>query len=163
MIGLSGRQDGGLGLGRRRDQRSLGAAGGQDGQGGGEQHEIAHGWGFGEQNDKFNTGFILDEREFNALADAALGRIEAALERCEADIDYETLPGGVLEVECADGSKIIVNRHSAAREIWLAARSGGYHFRPEAGAWRGTRDGEELMAALSRCLSEQTGEAVRLE
>ena len=47
----------------------------------------------------------------------------------------------MLEIEFADGSKIIVNRHGAAREIWVAARSGGFHFRWDGAAWRDTRDG----------------------
>lgn len=101
---------------------------------------------------------MMDEREFNALADAALRRIEDAVEQCGAEVDLEVKPGGVLELEFDDGSKIIVNRHTAAREIWLAAKSGGYHFRPQDGLWIGTRDGEELMAALGRCMSEQAGQ-----
>ena len=104
----------------------------------------------------------MEEREFNALADAALRRIEDAIESCGTDVDLEVKPGGVLEVEFEDGSKIIINRHTAAREIWLAARSGGYHFRPEAGRWVGTRDGEELMAAIARCMSEQAGHPIHL-
>jgi CyaY protein len=104
----------------------------------------------------------MEEREFNALADAMLRRIEDAIEACGADVDLEVKPGGVLEVEFEDGSKLIINRHTAAREIWLAARSGGFHFRPEGEGWVGTRDGGELMAAIGRCLSEQAGEAVKL-
>lgn len=104
----------------------------------------------------------MEEREFNQTADAMLARIETALENCASDIDFEIKPGGVIEIECDNGSKIIVNRHTAAREIWLAARSGGFHFKPQDGRWVGTRDGEELLAALSRCLSEQAGEAVIL-
>lgn len=104
----------------------------------------------------------MDEREFNALADATLRRIEDAIEACGADLDLEVKPGGVLEVEFANGSKVIINRHTAAREIWVAARSGGYHFRPQDGGWVGTRDDEELMAALGRLLSEQSGEEVCL-
>ncbi len=99
----------------------------------------------------------MEEREFNALADAMLGRIEEALDAAGGDLDFETRPGGVLEIQLADDSKIIVNRHTAAREIWVAARSGGYHFRPEGGRWLATRDGEELMAALARCIAEQGG------
>jgi CyaY protein len=91
-----------------------------------------------------------------------LNKIEQSLESSGVDIDVELKQGGVLEVECADGSKIIVNRHLAAREIWLAAKSGGFHFRPNNGRWIGTRDGEELMVVLARCLSEQTGETVTL-
>ena len=104
----------------------------------------------------------MDEREFNALADATLRRIEDAVEACGADVDLEVKPGGVIELEFADGSKIIINRHTAAREIWLAARSGGYHFRPQDGRWLGSRDGEELMAAIGRCMSEQAGKPVVL-
>jgi CyaY protein len=105
---------------------------------------------------------ILDEREFNQEADAMLSRIEAALDACDADLDFEIQPGGVIEIEFDNGSKIIVNRHAAAREIWVAARSGGYHFKFENGNWIGTRDGAALMDVLSRCASEQAGEPVEL-
>lgn len=104
----------------------------------------------------------MDELQFNALADATLAAIEQALESCGTYIDYEVKPGGVLEIDFDDGSKVIVNRHSAAREIWVAARSGGFHFRPDHGAWIGTRDGEELFSALSRVIGEQAGAPVRL-
>ena len=63
-------------------------------------------------------------------------------------------PGGVIELEFESGGKIVINRHTAAREIWLAARSGGFHFRYQDGRWLGTRDGEELMAAIRRCIAE---------
>ena len=99
----------------------------------------------------------MEEAEFNTLAEATLARIEQALDACSAGIDYEVRPGGVLELEFDDGSKIIINRHSAAREIWVAAKSGGFHFRPERGRWVGTRDGMDLFAALSRLVSEQSG------
>jgi CyaY protein len=105
---------------------------------------------------------MMDEREFNALADAMLLKIEQTLEQCGADIDFELKAGGVLEIEVENGTKVIINRHTAAREIWVAAKSGGYHFKPEQGLWLGTRDGEELVKAIARCLSEQTGEPVTL-
>lgn len=105
----------------------------------------------------------MEESEFEALAGATLAKIEQALEACGADIDYELQPGGVLELAFADGSKIIINRHAAAREIWVAARAGGFHFRHDGGRWIGTRDGTELFAALERLVSEQAGEAVRLQ
>lgn len=102
----------------------------------------------------------MDESAFNALAEAELARIETALEDCGADIDIEPKPGGVLEIEFDNGSKMIINRHTAAREIWVAARSGGFHFRPEAGQWLNTRDGTELYAMLSTLVSEQGGATV---
>ncbi|MDO8932717.1 MAG: iron donor protein CyaY [Rhodocyclaceae bacterium] len=104
----------------------------------------------------------MDEREFNLLADAMLAHIEEALASHEDDLDFEIKPGGVIEIEFDNGTKIIVNRHTAAREIWVAARSGGYHFKHDAGRWVGTRDGAELMAVLSRCAAEQSGAPVSL-
>jgi CyaY protein len=102
----------------------------------------------------------MDETEFEALATAALEKIERALEK--TDLDFELKAGGVLEIEFDEGSKIIVNRHGAAREIWVAARSGGFHFRWDGAAWRDTRDGGELFVALSRLVSQQGGQPVRL-
>ena len=108
----------------------------------------------------------MDEQDFLVRADAQLAAIEDALERLHGsdviDFDFEMKPGGVLELEFEDSSKIIVNRHAAAREIWLAARSGGFHYRWNGSAWIGTRDGEELIAGLSRCISEHSGHSVNL-
>jgi CyaY protein len=104
----------------------------------------------------------MDERQFEALAAQALQRIERALDDSGIDVDFELKEGGVLELEFANGSKIIVNRHGAAREIWVAARSGGFHFRWDGSAWRDTRDGAELFAALSKLISAQSGTGVIL-
>lgn len=104
----------------------------------------------------------MDDKEFNALAEATLGRIEAALEACGANVDFEPKPGGILEIEFDDGSKIIVNRHGVAQEMWVAARAGGFHFRWDGNAWLDTRDGEELMAKLGKLASQQAGEPIQL-
>jgi CyaY protein len=104
----------------------------------------------------------MDERQFEALAGEALRSIERALEQSGVDADIELKDGGVLELEFGNGSKIIVNRHGAAREIWVAARSGGFHFRWDGSAWKDTRDGAELFAALSRLVSAQSGTGVIL-
>lgn len=101
----------------------------------------------------------MTESEFNKLADETLARIEQSLDDCDTNIDCE-MNGGVLELSFENGSKIIVNRQTAAREIWVAAKSGGYHFLWKDGAWRDTRDGLELFAALGRYASEQAGEVV---
>lgn len=108
----------------------------------------------------------MDEQEFLKRADAQLAAIETALESLldagAIEFDIEIKPGGVMELEFDNGSKIIINRHAAAREIWLAARSDGFHYRWDGAQWVGTRDGESLLAALSRCMSEQSGQPVSL-
>lgn len=102
----------------------------------------------------------MTESEYGHLADATLNHLEAALDA--AGVDYERAGGGVLEIEFEDGSVIVVNRQAAAREIWVAAKSGGFHYRWDGAAWRDTRGGEELFAALSRLASAQSGQAVEL-
>src|SRR5574340_723489 len=88
------------------------------------------------------------ESEFNQLADAALTRIEAAIDNGSGDVEY-TRSGNVLEIEFDDGQKIVVNRHDANRAIWVAAKSGGFHSASQDGAWRSCRDGSELFARLA--------------
>ena len=103
----------------------------------------------------------MTETEFNQEVDATFMKIEAALDAHYADIDYETA-SGILTLEFEDGSKIIVNRQGATQEIWVAAKSGGYHYRWNEGAWRNTRDGSELLASLSSYISLQSGENIVL-
>ena len=104
----------------------------------------------------------MNETEFNALAEGTLAAIVRALEASRVDCDCEFKGDGVLELEFEDGSKIIVNRYGPAREIWVAAKSGGYHYRFDGERWLNTRDGDELFAALSRYVSEQSGSPVVL-
>ncbi len=103
----------------------------------------------------------MNESEFLAAAERTLDEIEAAVEACNADIDT-TRTGNVLTLELDDGSKIIVNSQTPTRQLWIAAKSGGYHFEWSEGAWRDTRDSSELFAALSRLVSAQGGLAVLL-
>jgi iron-sulfur cluster assembly protein CyaY len=104
----------------------------------------------------------MTESEFESLAGAALAALESAFEANAPDADLQTKGEGVLEIEFEDGSKMVINRHGAAREIWVAAVSGGYHFRYDGTAWRDTRDGTELFAAVSRLASQQGGSTVVL-
>jgi len=100
--------------------------------------------------------------EFDSMADATLERIAQALDESGVDCDCETKGAGVLELEFADAGRIIVNRHSAAQEIWVAAKSGGYHFRWNGSDWVDTRGGGELFASLSKMVTGQSGNRVVL-
>ena len=108
----------------------------------------------------------MSEHTFSRSAQSALDAIESNLERLvdsiDLDLDIER-QGNVLTLTFADDSKIIVNSHEAAREIWVAARSGGFHYRQDGAQWVDGRNGDELFAALSRLVSAQSGMAVRLQ
>lgn len=97
----------------------------------------------------------MNDSEFAQLTDDAFARLEQGLEN--ADLDFESPADGILEIEFDDGSKLVVNRHNVAREIWVAARSGGFHFRYDGTAWKDTRDGTELFAKLTALITAQGG------
>jgi CyaY protein len=107
----------------------------------------------------------MTESEFIAVADALLASIGAALDAAaddsDADVDW-SLNDGILTIDCGPGGKLIVNRHVPNREIWVAARAGGYHFRADGDRWVDTRSGQALDATLSRLLREQAGIAIDL-
>ena len=103
----------------------------------------------------------MTDSEFLALAEATLDNIEGAFEQVaeETDVDIEcSRSGNVLQIEFADnGSKIIVNSQAPMKEMWIAARSGGFHYRRAEGRWVNTRDGSEFYEALSKMATEQAG------
>ncbi|HEV2685344.1 MAG TPA: iron donor protein CyaY [Actinomycetota bacterium] len=102
-----------------------------------------------------------DESAFVALTERVLAAIGAALDKADNDdLDWSE-NDGVLTIECG-AERIIVNRHVPNREIWVAARSGGFHFRLRDDAWTDTRGGEELAAVLRRLLREHCGVGIDL-
>ncbi|MBS1208320.1 MAG: putative iron donor protein [Proteobacteria bacterium] len=108
----------------------------------------------------------MDEATFLVAAEATMQQLEAAIEMAaeaaDVDVDIDLQAGGVLQLTFEDDSQIIINRHAVAREIWVAARSGGFHFRPEGNQWRGTRDGQDLWSMLTTLISQQVGTTLKL-
>lgn len=103
----------------------------------------------------------MTESEFNELAEAVLRAVELAADAVDAGIDCAR-SGSVLTLELDNDTKIVVNTQLPMRQIWVAARSGGYHFSYDGREWRDTRDGAELFASLSRLVSAQGGHPVVL-
>ena len=104
----------------------------------------------------------MNESEFNQRVDDTLLQIEEAVDETGADIDYENV-GGILTLHFPDGSQVIINRQGAANQLWVAARSGGFHFNYDAqSGWVRDTDGSALFELLSKVCSEQAGEAVSL-
>ena len=108
----------------------------------------------------------MTESEFLRVADAVLSEIESKFERSAevSNVDLEcSRSGNVLEIEFIDtDSKIIINTQAPMQEIWVAARSGGFHYRLSGQQWLNTRDGSELYAALSDLASLQAGSRISL-
>ena len=108
----------------------------------------------------------MNESEFNDVVDDLLVEIEDAIEEvCDetgVDIDYETT-SGILTLEFTNGSQIIINRHAPLSQIWVASKSGGFHFDFDSDKKQWICSSVELYAALSEYCSEQAGQTIKLE
>lgn len=106
----------------------------------------------------------MTDSDYMDRAEAALAAIERACDRIndatEADIDNQRV-GGMITLSFPNGSQLIINLQKPLQEIWLAARSGGYHYRHDGTGWVDTKTGEEFFSNLSREASLQSG--LRLE
>jgi CyaY protein len=108
--------------------------------------------------------FIMNESEFQAIAEQTIEDIQDAIDNSGADIDYDEI-GGVLTLEFENGSKIIFSKQGAMNQLWVAARSGGFHFDyiEDDGQWIcDSGENEELHSMLSRLATEQSGEQISL-
>ena len=102
----------------------------------------------------------MNETDFINNANAMFENIATAIDAAGLDCDCGCKGDGILEIEFDDGAKVIINRNTPAREIWLAAACGGFHFRCDAGQWVDTRDGVELLQRVSQILGTLSGRAV---
>ena len=106
----------------------------------------------------------LSEARFHSLVDALQLAVEDAFDASDLDVDLEN-SGGVLTVRFANGSQLILSRQEPLRQLWLAARSGGFHCDYDAAAeqWRCAGTGESLVALLARVTREQAGAEVAFD
>jgi CyaY protein len=106
----------------------------------------------------------MNESEFQEIAEQTIEDMQDAVDDCGADIDYDEI-GGVLTLEFANGSKIIFSKQGAMNQLWMAAKSGGFHFdyNESSEQWLcDSGNNEELYKMLSRLATEQAGEEVSL-
>ena len=103
----------------------------------------------------------MTEQQFQTLCEQALTAIEDVVDACGADVDIER-SGAVLELAFEDGAKIIVNGNAPVRQIWVAARAGGFHFVRSGERWVDTRSGESLASSMNRLVQAQAGVALKL-
>ena len=103
----------------------------------------------------------MSETEFLYLAEATLAAIERAVDATSVDIEAART-GNVLTLELDNGSKIVINSQAPMQQMWVAGKSGAFHYARAGNQWIDTRDGTELFAALSQLISAQGGEAILL-
>jgi CyaY protein len=102
----------------------------------------------------------MTDLEFLDRAESLLRALEQQCDRInddtEADIDNQRV-GGMITLTFGNRSQIIVNLQKPLHEVWLAARSGGYHYRFDGQQWVDTKGQGEFWTQLSRDVSAQVG------
>ena len=106
----------------------------------------------------------MDRQEFQLRADACLERVEQWLEGFDPDeLDF-TSADGVVKLEFATGATFVLNRQTAAHQMWFAAGASAWHYEWSEGeqAWRCDKDGHDLLTRIAEVAGERLGRAVSL-
>lgn len=101
----------------------------------------------------------MNETEFHQLVDIQLQTVEEMIDDSQADIDYETV-GNVMTLEFEDRSQVVINRQEPMKEIWLASRSGGFHFRYDGLQWLCTKTGVEFITMVKQECEKHADEEI---
>ncbi len=100
----------------------------------------------------------MTDSEFLDLAENLLRSVESSCDRINdkglADIDNQRV-GGMVTLVFSNSSQIVINLQKPLHEVWLAAKSGGYHFKFDGQQWRDSKGQGEFFDSLSRIASEQ--------
>ena len=106
---------------------------------------------------------VMTDLEFLDRAELLLKAVELACDRIndegDADVDNQRV-GGMITLTFENKSQIIINLQKPLHEVWLAARSGGYHFKFDGQQWVDTKGQGEFFERLSKDASAQTGLAL---
>jgi CyaY protein len=98
----------------------------------------------------------VDDARFDTISRAELRQIEDALAEVDPDDVEVSSSDGILRLDLRDGTRIVINTHRAARQIWMAAVSSAWHFdRDRDGRWRAKKTGDELRQTVSRVVQER--------
>ena len=103
----------------------------------------------------------MTDPEFMDRAEILLQAVEASCDRIndstDADIDNQRT-GGMVTLTFRNRSQIIINLQKPLREVWMAAKSGGYHYKFDGSRWVDTKGQGEFFASLTRDASAQAGQ-----
>lgn len=108
----------------------------------------------------------MTESEFTACYESTLTAIETALDNMDNEVDFDSeLQESILTIEFSDHSKVIISRQLPVSQLWVAAKSGGFHFNymVDKACWQDEKTGEELFTLLSRVCTEQAQDDFQLK
>lgn len=101
----------------------------------------------------------LSQSQYLELAEQALRAVESAADAADIDSRRE---GSVLTLELDNAAQVIINLQPPVQELWLASKSGAFHFRCRDGRWLDTREGRSFAELLQQAIREQGGPPLQL-
>ena len=106
----------------------------------------------------------LTEARFHDLVDATQENLEDIFDDCNLDVDVEN-SAGILTVKFENGKALIFSRQEPLRQLWLAAREGGFHFDydEEESRWKCDSSDELLSEMVHRLTKEHAGAELEFE
>jgi len=102
----------------------------------------------------------MTDPEFLGHAEALLNAVEIACDRIndETDVDVDNQRvGGMLTLTFVNRSQIVINLQKPLQEVWMATKSGGFHYRHIENRWQDTKGQGDFFEALTAHASSQAG------
>ena len=106
----------------------------------------------------------MTDPEFMDRAENLLKAVELSCDRIndegDADVDNQRT-GGMVTLVFPNHTQIVINLQKPLHEVWMAAKSGGYHYKFDGQQWMDTKGQGEFFESLSRDASAQAGMALK--
>jgi len=108
----------------------------------------------------------MTDNEFMDQAERLLQQLEKVCdqlnEQADIDIDNQRV-GSMVTLIFPNRSQLVVNLQKPLHEVWLAAQSGGYHYRFDGASWQDTKGQGEFWDQLTQDASRQFGAALNFQ
>ncbi|RYH69191.1 MAG: iron donor protein CyaY [Alcaligenaceae bacterium] len=106
----------------------------------------------------------MTDLEFLDHAEKLLLAVERSCDRInddtDADVDAQR-SGGMVTLTFPNRTQIVINLQRPLHEVWMAAKSGGYHYKFDGTAWQDTKGAGDFFACLTRDATQQSGMALQ--
>ena len=104
------------------------------------------------------------DQEFLRRAESLMQAMLVTLDEFDPDELEADSAAGVIKMAFADGSVCVLNRQTAAHQIWLAEGATAWHFERETATdlWMDTKGRGSLHTVLSEILTKRLGRPIKI-
>ena len=102
----------------------------------------------------------MSQDDYQTRAAACLAEVARWVDRVDDDGLDMTAGDGIVTFEFDDGTRYVLNRQSAARQMWFAAGARAWHYDWKGGAWVDDRDGHPLLTRIVEVVGAKLGRPV---